>query len=423
MKPNATQKPRRRSSSVKAIQPARIAELRIDMFDMDQREFAKHVGIAASAVTRAEQGSNIRKRSAESIALALGEPFAKLFSGGAPLVIPDQKPSPRPEALHLSTRDDIRDFLNRNNNLSLTVIDEFLELHHSPAWRGWLAEEITFEEIGEYEPPNDFQRLMERYKPKFNKSYYSLSGFGPLPTQDDEQDLAVYAKGGSFHHVNALTRIFEEQALHEDCRAFRRFSEESLFPISRSPLYHNINCEVVVVTSDDYIVLCRRRLNTPFFPGVWSASLEEQMLRYDPDPKATIKKDAGLFEAAERGATGELGFTVDAAKPTRLLSVGVEWRNFTAAFVFVIHATEDYATIKDICWSRATDRNEAIAIDCVSASPEVIRAAMSSSEWIPNKSTAKANSMFGEEVIQAAIWHPTSRARLEAYIQHLTTPR
>jgi hypothetical protein len=133
---------------------------------------------------------------------------------------------------------------------------------------------------------------------------------------------------------------------------------------------------------DDYIVLGRRRMNT-FFSGAWTASLEEQMLRYDPSPEARAKKDASLFECAERGATGEPGITINAQKPTLLMSVGIEWRNFTAAFVFLVNAVEDFATIRNQCWPGAADRNEAIALDFLPANPVAVRAAISVPEWVP----------------------------------------
>jgi hypothetical protein len=380
---------------------------------MTQDAFAHEFGVGLKTISRAERGIPISGPSAHAIADALGEEFSTLFVSTAPVAIPAQDPVARIPAVPIPAESGIREFLARHPYLSEhQFVDHFLELHHSPDWRGWRAEEVEVEEVGEYRPPPEFGVFLDRYKPTKINPRFGLCGFGNPPTIDDDEGLMVYLLSGSYHYLYAEAMVYKEQHL-EDCRAARQTMEDSFLPISRSPVFHVMACEVVAVTADDFVVLARRRVGTPFYPGTWSASIEEQMAHSYP---ARNLKDLGLFQEAERGVTEELNVTINREKPTLLLSVGLEWTNFGASFVFLVNINEDFASTKKL-WPKAKDANEAIALDAIPASPADLRAALSSSRWIPSD-RAQGNPILGPDSVSEADWHGTSRARLEAYLQH-----
>ena len=137
------------------------------------------------------------------------------------------------------------------------------------------------------------------------------------------------------------------------------------------------------------------------------------MIRSRPSPNM---RDLGLFQTAERGVTEELNITINREKPPLLLSAGLGWMNFGAGFVFLININEDFATTKRV-WPKARDANEAIALDAIPAKPADLRAALSSSRWTPS-GRAQGNPILGPDSVSEADWHGSSRARLEAYLQH-----
>src|ERR1700687_745303 len=157
-------------------------------------------------------------------------------------------------------------------------------------------------------------------------------------------------------------------------------------PVDMSRLYRQVCCHIIVISSDDRIVFCRRRTHTrsghivPFYPGAWAASLEENALRRDPSGETA--PDSDLFACVERGIEEELKIRVR-PEETRLLSYGIEWDNFASAFVFIAKAEVDYETITK-SWRKAKDKVEAIAIDSVPADAVAITAAMAKPEWSPS---------------------------------------
>lgn len=121
----------------------------------------------------------------------------------------------------------------------------------------------------------------------------------------------------------------EIKQLMEVHKPFRDRLVNTWWSLESSPLYHNVNCEIIIISADQQILLTKRSNAVKFSPGVWSASIEEQFIRYDPEEGI---EDKDLFECVERGAGEELGTEIDTNR-TRLLNIGVEWGNFTAALL------------------------------------------------------------------------------------------
>ena len=126
---------------------------------------------------------------------------------------------------------------------------------------------------------------------------------------------------GTWAHVHALTEIWkasERAPADAACCQFREKYLRKLYPVNQSPLFHNVNAQVLVVTRDNQIVVARRKRGV-LCELRWTTSLEEQMLwRRQNDGLA----DADPFQCAKRGAKDELGVTALHGYP-KLLGIGI----------------------------------------------------------------------------------------------------
>jgi hypothetical protein len=266
--------------------------------------------------------------------------------------------------------------------------------------------------VGEYHSPSEMQDLLNIYTPegKINLLYSLHSLRQDRPFLDDSPHLKIGVLGGDYRHIFALS-----QAIHSPCSEASAFQEKfnsSWWPIERSPLYHNVNCEIVIITADEQILLTKRNTLTPFYPGAWSASIEEQMLRLDP---LDGTQDKNLFDCAHRGAREELGIDIDTER-TSLLSVGIEWGNFTAAFLMLIWSFQTFEKLARSWIGKAHDPYEINAVDCIPASAKGIQKALTLETWSPSDRVLCR--MPDAQKLENR-WHLTSRARLQTCMKHL----
>jgi len=312
---------------------------------------------------------------------------------------------------------EIREWLKKRK-LVRSVDGNVIELLSSPELKGWRREQVTHSYKGEYVPPPAFEKLMKRFRaPLPINKYFGLRRCSPLPIADDNTSVAFVLVGGTWEHVFALNKIFFRRHSDKRCRVFRDAFEGSWIeypesaPLEGTPLYHPVVAEVLVITSDNQLVLGRRN-STLWYGDVWSASIEEQMLRGDPDhPK---RRDAHLFDAANRGVQEELGATVRHDE-SRLLSVGITWSNFAACFFFIVRCEEDFEGVID-CWTRVKhDPNENVALDSIDATPGGIQAALTSTRHNPSIRWRQRVAVTEPN----AGWHVTAKARLRALLGHL----
>ena len=295
---------------------------------------------------------------------------------------------------------------------------QFIEVIASPESKGWTREEVTCTTVGDYSPPPEFRNMMDRFEPNPPiNGYYSLRRSSHLPIADDDSFVSFDLEGGTWHHVSALSKIFANRFDDPECRAFRTKFESSWLiysedePLASSRLYHNVNAETLVLSADGYLIFGKRH-SKMIFGGAWSASLEEQMLR--KDPKHPRRRDEHVFDAAERGVREELAATV-IPEETRLLKVGIEWGNFTAAFLFLVRCRETFSGIVE-CWKNAVhDQNEAIALDGLPATPANLTALLKSPSYSPSRQWRQRVSVE----TPAGWWHPTAHARIKALLDHV----
>ena len=203
---------------------------------------------------------------------------------------------------------------------------QFVELISSPEAKGWRRSQVSCQLCGEYVPFPEFANLMDKFPPVPPiRSYFGLTQSSRLPIADADHHVSFDMVAGSWHHVYALSSIFKNRDSDPECRAFRdayetqwlNYSEDA--PLSSSRLYHNINAETLLITADGFLILGKRH-KSMIFGGAWSTSIEEQMIRCDPENPS--KTDKHLFDAAERGVQEELDATV-IKDETRLLKVGI----------------------------------------------------------------------------------------------------
>ena len=142
------------------------------------------------------------------------------------------------------------------------------------------------------------------------------------------------------------------------------------------------------------------------------------MLRYRQ--KDGLSDNCDLFACAERGARGELGITVISDR-TRLLSVGLEFGNFTAAFLVLIRSGEPFADIATRTWPKAPECDEAVALDALPARPDAIRAALETDRYTPSPETCVISPRWNTpgSPRTPGPWHPVAKARLDAYLRHI----
>lgn len=296
--------------------------------------------------------------------------------------------------------------------------DDFLQLTFASGWAGWRCDDVDFVRLEEnYSPPAELREITKRHP--FEKPVNKLWSLRDYRTEENFDDsaprLTVWATRGTYEYVRALTDCLKcaNDMGDPDCIAFREKFRTSWWPLWESPLYHNVNAQVTLITQDDCVVLCKRpSKGIGFAEGLWSASIEEQMLR---EHHKTGAPDDTLFACAERGVMGELGVDVDSAR-TRLLRVGLEWGNHTAAFCFVAWTPQTFEQVARAWKQKAKTPQEAVALDCLAATPEEIDKAISSQRWLPSSNVKP--SMDAPANLSGA-WHYTSRARLFGAARHL----
>jgi len=295
--------------------------------------------------------------------------------------------------------------------------DDFLQVSFRSGWNGWGERDVLFEPLpGEYEPPPEMLKVMQRHPfPHPANLTWSLQDWAEQENFDDSAPrLVLNGIGGDYRYVRALTDAWKcaHQERHDECVALREGLMGRWWPLPKSPLYQNMNAEVTAISQDGYIVLCKRPTKIGFAPGVWSASVEEQMLRRH---HKTGTSDATLFACARRGVVEELGVEIDVSR-TRLIRFGLEWGNYTACFCFVVHSCQTRDEIVRSWLNRAASSQEAVALDFVKADPDTINKVISSAKWSPGKEVRRLPA--APDSLDAP-WHYTSRARLYGVARYL----
>jgi len=399
-----------------------------------KKDLAEKAGVDADTVENFLSGRQMQRKKLRLIAEKLGVPLQELIARKT-----ESAPSGHLDLLRgLHPTGDIQSFGERNK---VTPIDQFIHLRTCPGCRGWPQSKVaTFAITEDYESLPELRRLVERFPATgaINWLYGLKSWACDLTVGDEFSDvnevpyLYLSATGGNWTHIHALQKAWEhvapahpDQVLDEECRAFhRRFEHElsELINKKQSRLYCNANTEAILITKDKQIVLARRSGGTGFSHGLWSASFEEQVLRRRQLDNESDK--GNLFACASRGAYEEFGVTI-IPEASRLLEFGIEWGNFTAAFLMLLRCEETFDEICNWSWEHvAKDPTEAVAIDCLDATNEErIREAFLLENWTPSPRARSSNVLLpdAEPPLQRTRWHPVARARLFAYLLHKET--
>lgn len=321
---------------------------------------------------------------------------------------------------------EIRRFFN-DKRISVAGIDQFIELGHSPDWLGWSRGEIELKIVGDYELPQELERIVEEFplrKGSQENLYYSLWDYSPI-VADKGESLVIEVKTAGYRLANAYSR----GAGHiGERRGPYRSQCEHLFQLRRSPLCHTISCHIAVLTEEkdgsEKLLLCRRSPDVDYFPEHWSASLEEHMMFKHYNPAVQIS-DAHPFDAVHRALESELNVPVDDADIV-MLAFGIEWYVWYAAPCFVVNVHRPYDQIASL-WASADDRNESSILDCIPANEDNLRPLFKSNAWQPSR-----DAWYGNEHIRDreerkrqvggdhyTSLHPTSRVRIHALIRYL----
>ncbi len=295
-------------------------------------------------------------------------------------------------------------------NIKLASLDGYVEICRSPSWRGWPRGLLAFDYVGDYEPFEEFKRIIDQHPFEGGSlPRYGLRAIKDMPLLDDHSPLRLQVLGGWYDYVYALSREADPNVAKNP--SFRGLIEDKWWPLDQSQLWHNINCQVVVVTLDRKLVMMKRSPHVRIYPGRWSVGIEEQMNR----TLANRPGDIDIFSCAERGVFQELGIKLH-THSALLISIGLEWLNFSASFILIGRVTSTSSQIVKSWSERATDKYEAVVLDFIPATVDGVNLALAAKQWGPTDQVATTiashHDLKGE-------WHPTARARLLAYRRHI----
>ena len=191
----------------------------------------------------------------------------------------------------------------------------------------------------------------------------------------------TWRDGHAFHL--AMRRVAQDAPEHLD-----RLAEAWL--TGGSPVPGIAAVHVLVLTADDRVVLARRNADTPYAPGRWSASIEEQLT--SPDAQAGDAVQA----AARRGVLDELGTSVRIAS-IEPLSLILEMPALNLCPVLLVSVPDRAADLLD---SDNTQRDgELVGFADLAAAPDPIERFLADTE--------------------PATLHPTTTIRLRILLRRL----
>lgn len=186
------------------------------------------------------------------------------------------------------------------------------------------------------------------------KKVYLADWVAPVSDQGD----ILHLKLGRTEYWNAVAIENSLQSLYTDIRK----GTLDLFRLPRQ-----LNCHILVITSDSKLLLARRSKGLRYRPLTWGATIGESM-----DANRDLNQ-AGLFDPSvtvEQALSEkeELGLHVDARhdKSVKFIALLTEWQLLIAVLIAVVKLWKtEAAKVKELCMNTALDQGEIIDIDAV----------------------------------------------------------
>ncbi len=295
---------------------------------------------------------------------------------------------------------DIADFLRKHLH-KVFAIDGAIEILRAPIPPGWGPTSVQVELARDDEYPLDPQviHLLMPYKDELAGSGWEIKHrIATLERISNEiHTLRVvfapitYEEGTGFHRG-----LVEAAAQGDDIvLALRERLANQLMGLGKYSVAGVAVVHVVVVTSDDYLVLCQRSPHTGYHPLHWSISFEEQI-----NQKDLASGNATLSAAAVRGFQEEFssGHTI-VPDNVRTLGVFLEYSILNTSFCVYIEAPLSFDELKLNWDSKAKDKWENATV-------------VGEAFTLDNVTRLIQSNYYGETREKRGKFHPTSKYRL-----------
>lgn len=295
-------------------------------------------------------------------------------------------------------------------------------------WVGWRRSDIKFQVEGDYEMEEEVVKNIpsEVFEPDLkneDKVNYAVGSF--LEDLTDEEVLTLNVKRIPNRLVRAVADRFE--LIQEQC-----YPKRHLFDQTNPSYPHSLIVHMVLVTSDEYLIIGHRSSRPRFYENCWAATYEEHMLPEDQDP----------FQTALRGLKEELVGTDKSEahiKDVRFFSLFREldyWSNIAKALSFwdinfglsgVINIKLSAEEVFDNWQKRkinTPDKIEFRHIVAIPNNPENIWELLQSEKFDPSRYVSKIKAPKGLQLNFPDFngnplwwrWHPTTKIRLLRYL-------
>ena len=296
---------------------------------------------------------------------------------------------------------DLGEFLRKHSFDDVFAIDGAIEILRAPLASGWGPTSVQVELAKSDEYPLDPQavQLLTPYRDKLAGLGWEIKHrIAALEQISNEIPILrvvfapiTYEEGTGFHRsLVEATAERDDLALALRERLANQLVQPGRYSVPGVAVVHTI-----VITSDGYVILCRRSPHTGYHPLRWSVSFEEQI-----NQKDLAFGNAALSAAAVRGFQEEFA-PGHAMMPESVCILGIflEYGILNVSVCAYIETSLSFNEIK-FNWNRkAKDKWEAVTV-------------VGEPFTLGNIAKLLRASKYGEIIEEKDRFHPTSKYRL-----------
>jgi hypothetical protein len=291
--------------------------------------------------------------------------------------------------------------------LQALAIDDCVMISGSKDFKGWSANEIdvTIQETEAVLPP-DLQQVVETHQDTIAVHYgdtksYRVVSFSPWLTDRPTTHITLAPLDFQTHFL--ISSLLDKPILKTPdgklTNIRQEFGSSALhYTTSTHPaIPTNVSIQTLIISEDDKVLLGQRSEHVLYYPGAWSASLEETMQGPCKASNTDCVSDHDFVEGTLRAIHEELGFKLEISpSDIRVLSFCIEYPtlSFDVLCMAQIHTTADNIIASWLL--TAPDKFEANRL-----------------EALPLQFDALVRTFYEDR-----LWHPTSRMRLLQLMIH-----
>lgn len=301
----------------------------------------------------------------------------------------------------IGTDPDVAEFFCNHPLDNVFAIDGAMEILRAPLPSGWGPPSVQVELAKSDEYPLDRQavQLLTPYRDKLAGLGWEIKHrIAAIEQISNEIPIlrvvfvpTTYEEGTGFHRS-----LVEATAQGDDfALALRERLANQLMQPGRYSTPGVAVVQAIVITSDGYVILCRRSPHAGYHPLRWSVSFEEQINQED-----LTFGNAALLAAAVRGFQEE--FVPDHTmipESACILGVFLEYGILNISFCVYIETSLSLNEIKSSWNRKARDKWEAVTM-------------VGEPFTLDNIAKLLRSSNYGEVIEEGDRFHPTSKYRL-----------